>query len=303
MPRPAGHRFRVTEEDSGLRLDQLLARHVPGLSRGKARVLLGLGGVFVDRKRVKVAGRLLRPGQVVEAHLGAAFAEATAPQARMPASPGQELHVRLVDDHVIVVEKPAGLASAPTPESDRTDLLAWLVARYGSPVHVVQRLDRPTSGLLVYARTGQSAARLSAALQARTLRREYLVAVAGLVDFERREVTSAVRGKPAQTEFWCEERRSSASGGASRLRAVLTTGRTHQIRVHVASIGHPVLGDALYGGAEASVPPPPRLGLHAARLVFPHPETGALLTFESPWPEELAQWWRQLAVPEEPRDG
>lgn len=298
----------------GLRLDQLLARHVPGLSRGKARVLLGLGGVSVDRKRVKVAGRQLRAGQVVEVHLGAAFAEATRAKSDGATSGTPEPVVHLVDEHVIVVDKPAGLASAPTPESDRTDLVAWLAERFGPKIHVIHRLDRPTSGLLVFARTGQSAARLSAALQARTLHREYLLAVAGLVDFERREVSSPVRGKPAQTELWCVDRRSgpSAGIGASCLRAVLATGRTHQIRVHAAGIGHPVLGDPLYGptapvssapvapGPLPSVPVPPRLALHAARLAFPHPESGTVLVFESPWPQELAEWWSRLASSQAP---
>lgn len=287
------HRFRVSEEDAGLRLDQILARCVPGLSRRKARLVLDLGGVFVDRKRVKVAGRTLRPGQWVEVHMGAVLARSIASKDRsdLYALPIEPV-VRYVDEALVVVDKPAGVLSAPTPESDRSNLQSWLERELGAPVHVIHRLDRLTSGLLVFARQAASAARLTELLQQRLLSREYLLAVRGCVPFENREVREPVRGKAAHTALFCEERRDVAS----LLRARLGTGRTHQIRFHAASLGHPVLGDPVYGrGACESLPVrPPRLALHAARLAFPHPGGSLTLELDSPWPSELTTWWREL---------
>lgn len=297
LSRPVRHRFQVSEQDQGLRLDQLMARHVPGLSRGKARLVLELGGVFVDRKRVKVSSRKLRPGQWVEVHVGSAVTETQGSAKRAPL---EELSVRpricFVDEHVVVVDKPSGALSAPTPESDRHDLLAWLHRELGGQLHLVHRLDRPTSGLLVYARSPHAAARLGEALALRALSREYLLAVQGSVPWERREVSSPVRGKPASTLFWRVERRGDGPDGSSLLGARLKTGRTHQIRVHAASIGHPLAGDERYGAARVAGSPP-RVALHAFRLAFPHPVTGEARVFEAPWPEDLAAWWGPVPLP------
>lgn len=317
----------------GLRLDQLLARRVPELSRGMARRVLELGGVFVDRKRVKVARRQLRVAQLVEVHLGALLEQsAAAPNLSKPSNQsnypdgsnqpgnaregaaGEPFVVRWEDDDVIVVDKAAGILSAPTPESDRSNLQRWLTERLGRPVHLVHRLDRPTSGLILFAKTPRAAAHLGQALQQRLLSREYLLAVSGAVSFEQQEVSAPVRGKEARSTFWVVERRGQM---ATLLRARLATGRTHQLRVHAAHLGHPVLGDLRYGprvsaSASASASPravapaasgpldaslrPPRLALHAARLAFPHPAGGRAVEVESPWPDELATWWAALGA-------
>src|ERR1051325_3865414 len=136
-------KFEVAAAEAGLRLDQVVPRHVAGLSRRKARAVIDLGGVFVDRARVKVAGRPVRAGQVIEVHVGGAL-----DRDRPPPEPA----IVFVDDHVIVVDKPAGLVTAPTPESDRGDLLDQLARRYGE-VYLVHRLDLPTSGVLVFPRS------------------------------------------------------------------------------------------------------------------------------------------------------
>lgn len=293
------HRFRVSEQDAGLRLDQVLALRVPGLSRRRARLVLDLGGVFVDRKRVKVAGRTLRAGQHVEVHVGSVLARAVASPSGVPDQLPVEPVVRHVDDAIVVVDKPAGVLSAPTPESDRSNLQSWLIGKLGAPIHVVHRLDRLTSGLLVFARNPDAAARLNELLQQRSIEREYLLAVSGRVDFDVREVCEPVRGKAARTWLCCQQRGELAS----LLRARLGTGRTHQIRVHTAALGHPILGDPLHRTKIAGLVKPPRLALHAARLGFPHPVSSTHLEFDSPWPEELAAYLHELNTSRALRSG
>ncbi|HEV7557835.1 MAG TPA: S4 domain-containing protein, partial [Kofleriaceae bacterium] len=112
-------RFEVAADEGGLRLDQVVPRHVAGLSRRKARTVIDLGGVFVDRTRVKIAGRLVRAGQSIEVNVGGVLAR----EGDAPAGPRLEPRIVFIDDHVIVADKPAGLVTAPTPESDRGDLL------------------------------------------------------------------------------------------------------------------------------------------------------------------------------------
>src|SRR5947199_4967688 len=157
-------KFEVAADEAGLRLDQVVPRHVAGLSRRKARAVIDLGGVFVDRARVKVAGRTVRAGQRIEVNVGGAL------ERPRESAPHRIVHA---DAHVIVVDKPPGLVTAPTPESDRGDLLDLLGRRYGE-VYLVHRLDLPTSGLLVFARTRDANKRLGDAFKAHDVDREYL---------------------------------------------------------------------------------------------------------------------------------
>jgi 23S rRNA pseudouridine1911/1915/1917 synthase len=276
-------RFEVAAEDAGLRLDQVVPRHVAGLSRRKARAVIDLGGVFVDRTRVKIAGRLVRPGQVIEVHVGGAI-ERTEP----PPAP----EIVFVDDHVIIADKPAGLVTAPTPESDRGDLLDQLGERYGE-VYLVHRLDLPTSGLLVFARTRDANKRLGDAFARHDVDREYRAVAIG--ELAPQTVDRPIQGKRAVTTFDVIERLA----GATLVSARLETGRTHQIRIHLAGLGHPVAGDRQHGG-EASrtfTPRAPRLALHAAVLGFTHPATGERVRFERDMPDDLATWLARLRTP------
>jgi len=284
-------RFVVGPEDAGLRLDQALAKHVPGLSRRKARVLVDLGGVFVDRARIKVASRPLRAGQVIEAVLGGVL-----DRAGEPATP-PEVPVVYEDADLIVVEKPAGLVTAPTPESDRGDLLDLLNRRAG-PVWLVHRLDRETSGLLVFARTREANRALGEMFVVHDLERAYVTVVAGAFAEEAQTIDRPVGGKRAVTHVRVVARYAEAT----RLEARLETGRTHQIRLHLAGLGHPVLGDTEHGGERARTfaPRPPRLALHAAILGFKHPRTQEPLRFERPLPADLAAWLAYL--PETQKD-
>jgi len=278
-------RFTVAPHDAGLRLDQLLAKRVPGLSRRAARKVLDIGGVFVDRARVKMASKFLRPGCTVDMHVGAALERVAA--AEKGAAP--ELEIVFEDDDFLVVNKPAGLATAATRESDRHNLLYYLAERPSSThLHLVHRLDLETSGLLVVAKNAEAAHRLSEPFRAHDLERIYRLAVIGDMR-EASTVDEPIAGRPARTIFTPVERKA----GATLAEARLETGRTHQIRLHALHIGHAVLGDRRYG--RATKHDPPRLALHARVLGFRHPTTAQPLRFEREWPADLGDWWSGLS--------
>jgi len=279
----ARYRFEVAGEEAGLRLDQVIPKHVAGLSRRKARAVIDLGGVFVDRARVKVAGRLVRAGQAIEVHVGGALERA----GEAPREP----RIVHADEHVIVVDKPAGLVTAPTPEADRGDLLDLLARRFGE-VYLVHRLDLPTSGLLVFARTRDANKRLGDAFKAHDVDREYVAVAVGEVTAQT--IDRAIDARRAVTHVTPLE----PLAGATLVAARLETGRTHQIRIHLAAIGHPVAGDRTHGGEleRAFSPRPPRLALHARLLGFTHPATGERVRFEAEVPAELAAWIDRLRI-------
>jgi 23S rRNA pseudouridine1911/1915/1917 synthase len=274
-------KFEVAADDAGLRLDQVIPKHVAGLSRRKARAVIDLGGVFVDKTRVKVAGRIVRPGQSIEVNVGGAIERA----GDTPLAP-KIVHV---DEHIIIVDKPAGLVTAPTPESNRGDLLDQLQKQFGE-VFLVHRLDLPTSGLLVFARTSAANKTLGDRFKAHDIEREYRAIAVGHVpaqtidrEIEKRRAVTHV--EPVET-----------FPDATLVRVRLETGRTHQIRIHLAGLGHPVCGDRTHGGEveRAFLPRPPRLALHAMVLGFVHPATGEGVRWESPSPDELATWIARL---------
>jgi 23S rRNA pseudouridine1911/1915/1917 synthase len=267
----------------------VLAARVPDLSRRRARVLLDLGGVFVDHVRAKQAGRPVAAGQTIVAHLGGALARATkqvGAEARARDEQAlPEFSIVHQDPDLLVVDKPAGLLTAPTPESDRNNL-AGILARRCGPVLVVHRIDLETSGLLVFARTADANRVLSETFRRHDLVREYLAVAAGAVPDALSRIDRPVGGRSAVTHLSVVERFGER---ATLVRARLETGRTHQIRLHLSAAGHPVLGDGKYG-----VPGAPRMALHATRLAFAHPRTGAPLDFTSPWPADLAPWLEDL---------
>jgi 23S rRNA pseudouridine1911/1915/1917 synthase len=214
------------------------------------------------------------------------------------------------DEHLLVVDKPAGLVVHPgSGNRDGTLLNALLhhdaalasIPRAG----IVHRLDKDTSGLMVIAKTPEAQTDLVRQLAARTVSREYLAVARG--DVERPLVVDApigrhptvrttmavvARGKPARTNVAVIER----FGVATLLRCTLETGRTHQIRVHLAAIGHPLVGDPAYGGHRESRPLPPfeRQALHAARLSLTHPHTGARLTWDREPPADFSALVQRL---------
>lgn len=277
-------KFVVAAEEAELRLDQVIPKHVPGLSRRKARAVIDLGGVFVDRTRVKIAGRIVRPGQTIEVNIGGALERVATP----PLAPV----IVHVDDHVIVIDKPAGLVTAPTPEADRGDALDQLATQFGE-VYLVHRIDLPTSGLLVFARTRAANKLLGDAFKEHRVDREYRAVAIGEVAAQT--IDRPIEGRHAVTHITPIE----PLVGATLVGARLETGRTHQIRIHLAGLGHPLAGDPQHGGetVRTFLPRAPRLALHAAVLGFVHPHTGERVRWESPMPPELATWIDRMRPP------
>lgn len=305
MTGPAGRAtrvaFTVAGEDVGRRLDQVLAARVAGLSRRQARVLLDIGGVFVGGRRVKVAGRPMHAGEEVVAVVGGALARATNKTGRAARSADEgrlpRFAVVFEDDDIVVVDKPAGLLTAPTPESDRNNLADLLKRRPGgAPVLVVHRIDLDTSGLVVFAKSEHANRELSRRFREHDLERAYLAVVAGAFPADLKTIDRPVGGRRAVTHVEIRERFDDR---ATLLACRLETGRTHQIRLHMAEVGTPVIGDARYG--RPFLPAPPRMALHATRLGFIHPRTGDSLSFDSPWPPDLRDWlsatmWRNTVT-------
>jgi len=284
-----------------------LARRT-GRSRAEIGALIRSGSVRVGGKPAKPAHKL-KAGERVEAEL--------AP--RVPLTPSPEaipLRVIYEDDDLLVVDKPAGMATHPAPGSERSTLVNALLARGGSlassgaPLRpgIVHRLDKDTSGLLVVAKSERAMRALSAAIAEHSIEREYDAVVWGEPETAAakidaplaRDPTARVKfavqheGKRAVTHFRTIEtyeqeptRARDRDEKVALLRLTLETGRTHQIRVHCAAIGHPIVGDPVYAAGYPDLGMH-RQALHAARLRFLHPVTGAPLSFEAPWPEDFA---------------
>jgi 23S rRNA pseudouridine1911/1915/1917 synthase len=276
--------------DDGKRLDQVLAARIPDLSRRAARVVIDIGGVFVDGVRTKMAGRLVRDGQRISVHLGGAFDRATkrvGQQAR--AADAAELpryEIVFEDEDLVVVDKPPGLLTAPTPESDRgnlADLLARRDPERRAPIFVGHRIDLPTSGLLVFAKTPLANRALSERFRVHDVVREYQAIVLGRFPDAVTTIDRNIEGRRAVTHVTVEERFGDR---ATLIRCRLETGRTHQIRIHCRGVRHPVLGDPQLG-VPPGLPRAPRMALHAAKLGFVHPATGEAKLFERPLPSDL----------------
>jgi 23S rRNA pseudouridine1911/1915/1917 synthase len=289
--------FVVPEALAGERVDRAVAM-VTGWSRAEVQAVADRGEIEVDG-RVVAKSRKLAAGERVEVHGRPAVA----------APPGPEdvpVDVVYEDADVVVVLKPAGLVVHPGAGHEHGTLVHGLLARYpelagvGAPGRpgIVHRLDRETSGLMVVARSDAAYDELVDALAAREVTREYDAVVWGHPENPRgvvdapigrsttRRTRMAVRseGREARTVYEVEEWFGRPE--AARLRCRLETGRTHQIRVHLSAIGHPVVGDAAYGGRRAGIDLD-RPFLHAERLAFAHPVTGEPLEFRAPLPSEL----------------
>jgi len=281
----------VGPADEGERLDRFIAAR-GGIARGEARRALDAGGVFLEGRRCKIAGRLVRAGQSVVVNL------AEGGRAASPPPPLDRARLLYADAEIAVVDKPAGVPAQPTLTTDRGTLPELVGALLGSPVALVHRLDRETSGVTVFARTKAAAAALSEAFRTGAPEKTYLALCArapdppdGRVDAPLGKDPSRAglrrvdpRGEPAATRY----RTVRVSARAALVVAVPETGRTHQIRVHLAHLGAPLLGDARYGGprrvGEVSIP---RVLLHAQRLALFHPASGARLLLEAPVPEDF----------------
>jgi 23S rRNA pseudouridine1911/1915/1917 synthase len=302
---------------AGERLDRVVSL-VTGASRADAAVLVADGGARVDGVAVTSGKVRLQAGQVLVVD------PSLLPR---PSSPEPDGSVRFgvvyADEHLVVVDKPAGLVVHPGAGTPNGTLVNGLLARFpdiagvGQPGRpgIVHRLDAGTTGLLVVARTGLAYEHLVAALARRDVGRRYLAVVwghpaspVGLIDApigrdhrDPMRMAVVVDGKTARTRYrtlhtW------RAPVEVAELECRLETGRTHQIRVHLAAIGHPVVGDGAYGGNRAGLHSA-RPALHAASLSFRHPVTGEELHFDAPVPADLEALLASLGEPDADGEG
>ncbi len=289
---------QVPEDAAGQRLDRFLVEAVPDLSRARLQALIAAKMVVVDGKFARAALRL-KGAECIDIRIPAPEAASACPE-DLP------LEIVYQDADLAVVNKPAGMATHPAPGTPGGTLVNALLSRIedlsgiGGELRpgIVHRLDKDTSGLLVVAKDDRAHRALQAQIQAKTAIRRYLALVTGrlqehtgtveapIARHPRDRVKMAVvpGGRRAVTHYEVVEEFKDAS----LLAVTLETGRTHQIRVHMAHIGHPVIGDPVYSGG----PSPMRLAgqlLHAWQLSFDHPRTGERMEFEVAPPAEFAR--------------
>jgi 23S rRNA pseudouridine1911/1915/1917 synthase len=304
----------ISAAAAGERLDRALAAQLPEHSRSRLKQLIQSGEVRHGSAIVRDPAQRVRDGQTFVVFL---------PDPAMP-SPSAEampLDIRFEDAHLIVIDKPAGMVVHPAPGNPSGTLVNALLAHCGDSLAgiggvrrpgIVHRLDKDTSGLIVVAKTESAHRALSRDFAARDIERAYTALVWGVplpptgeisgnigrsaTNRKKMAVVSDGRGKPAVTRYRVER---NFAGVAALLECRLATGRTHQIRVHLAERGHPVIGDPVYGTRAGrtvarSGPPGariaafPRQALHARLLGFKHPETGEMRRFESDLPADLS---------------
>jgi 23S rRNA pseudouridine1911/1915/1917 synthase len=285
----------------GLRLDKLLVAMAPEFSRSHLQALLASGHVWVDGAPARAASQKVRAGQAVEVEL------IDTEESRAFRPEPMSLAIVHEDEHLLVLDKPAGLVVHPAAGNWSGTLLNGLLAHHAGAAAlpragIVHRLDKDTSGLMVVAKTLVAMTALVRAIAERAVQRQYmaichgeLASAAFTIDAPiARDPHSRVRmavvtgGKPSRTDV----QRIAARDGFSAVHCTLHSGRTHQIRVHLASRGHPLVADALYGGTNALGLT--RQALHAFRLGFMHPVTHEALRFEAAAPADLAAAWAAL---------
>lgn len=304
MTMPEG-KFVVPENTQPERADKLLARHFPEVSR-----------VFIQRaiERGKVRredGEFLQPKQKLIP--GTLLLVDLSPEPHMPLRPADiPLEILHEDDHVVVVNKSAGMVVHPGDGTGEDTLVHALLHHCGANLSsvgapnrpgIIHRLDKETSGAIVAAKTDSTHHALATQFAERETTKEYLALVVGAP----REKSGSIRlpigrhptvrvkmavtesGKHAQTDWQVAE---TFGDSFALLRCLIHTGRTHQIRVHLAHMGHPVAGDETYGykPARLEAPPAPRVLLHAEKLNFTHPASGDLLRIEAPVPDDFSDY-------------
>ncbi len=304
----ASRTLTVEAAAEGARLDRWLADTLRDLSRARIQSLIASGDVLLDGRRARSSARV-RAGQTVSVSV-------PAPAPSEPEPEDIPLTIVHEDPHLLVIDKPAGLVVHPAAGAPRGTLVNALLRHVrdlsgvGGVLRpgIVHRLDRGTSGLLVVAKDDPTHQALARQFAGRSVVKEYLALVLGVPTPSRGTITAPIgrdpvhrkkmsvrarRAREARTDYAVVE----ALDGAALLRLRIHTGRTHQIRVHLASIGHPVAGDPTYGGARTApsrkaasreaLRSLPRPALHAARLAFIHPATGEPVSFESPLPPDV----------------
>jgi 23S rRNA pseudouridine1911/1915/1917 synthase len=320
MPHAFPISIAIPPNHTGERLDQFLTSYLPETSRTRVQQLIANQNVLVDNAPAKASLRL-RGGEVITVLEPARAPSLCAVAEEIP------LHVVYEDDDLAVVNKPAGMmvhagAGATEDQRNRGTLVNALLHRFGQLSRaggelrpgVVHRLDKATSGLIVVAKNDESHRKLAAQFAARQVKKTYIALVHGWLKQDRGTIQSAISrdavrrtrmttrrqgGREAITHYIVRRRIDSRFGKFTLLELKIDTGRTHQIRVHLASLGHPVVGDTLYGaprvfGLTASGLSLQRNFLHAAELQFAHPRSGEKLSFAQGLPEELGRLMADL---------
>ncbi len=294
--------LRVTPAQHGERLDKVLVSMAPEFSRSHLQGLIERGLVRIDGELAANASRRLRVAQVVQVELAPTDeSQAFKPQV-------MALQVLYEDAHLLVLDKPAGLVVHPAPGNWQGTLLNGLLARDPAAAAlpragIVHRLDKDTSGVMMVGRTLPAVTALVRSIAAREVHRSYLALAHGVpqrVAFDvdapigrdpqvRVRMAVVAGGRESRTSVVC----LGDADGYSALRCTLHTGRTHQIRVHLAHVGHPLVADSVYGGRLALGMQ--RQALHATELRLAHPITGEALAFNCPTPADFAAAWAQVA--------
>jgi 23S rRNA pseudouridine1911/1915/1917 synthase len=296
--------FQIGEEYQGMRLDYFLARQFPQTSRVVLRDAIATGQVLVNGRKLRSKYKL-QVGDCVEVEV---------PLTSHPAFMPEPIPIQIVfeDAHILVVDKPAGMLVHPNRETGTGTLMNALCYYLqqndpGSRPGLIHRLDRHTSGLIVVAKTEHAHRVLARHFRQRMVVKKYLALVYGEMSLDSLEISLPIGWVPDVFPHWqvTDQGREAITGlcvlerfpGFTLIGAELKTGRTHQIRIHLAAIGHPLVGDATYGNEpqEASRPPVEKTGstinrhfLHASYLQFRHPRSGEPLSFSSPLPKDLA---------------
>ncbi len=298
---PAGERHSLVVPEGGRRRADRFVADMTGLSRSFVQRLVAEGRLTLDGRPLR-SNSMLEPGDRVELEV-----PPPAPAEHLAPEPGIPLHVVYEDEEMLVVDKPAGLVVHPSPGHWSGTLVNALLA-HGHELGgiagiqrpgIVHRLDRDTSGLLMVAKTDAAQASLMAQLKARRIKKTYLALVAGAVAAavgrieapigrdprDRQRFAVVPNGRPSVTSYRVRER----FDGWTLIELDLVTGRTHQIRVHLDAIGHPVAGDPGYGTGTSRRGPDGlgRMFLHAWRLELTAPSSGRLLRLVAPLPDEL----------------
>ena len=311
----------ATLEDAGKRLDQFLVSHIANTSRARVQQLIDEEQVLVNDAAAKASLRL-RGGERI-----AILGDVKSPPLRAMAEK-IPLDIIYEDDDLAVVNKAAGMmvhagAGATEDERNRGTLVNALLHRFeqlsgvGGELRpgIVHRLDKSTSGLIVVAKNDEAHRKLAAQFARRVVKKTYIALVHGWMKLDRGTISSSISrdrvrrtrmttkrsgGREAITHYALQRRIDSKYGKFSLLELRIDTGRTHQIRVHLASLRHPVVGDTLYGapramsGKNESAISLPRNFLHAAALQLQHPRTGEALSFARPLPEELQAFLEKI---------
>ncbi len=312
MPEKEKIEFTVAPEASGGRLDQILAANITGLSRACLQKMVKNSKVTVSGKVCTVPRTALKSGDVVSVEMPEV-------KSTVIAAENFAFPVLYEDDFMLVINKPAGVVVHPAPGNTTGTVVNALLGRYpgmdeafsddaGRP-GIVHRLDKDTSGILVIAKTPAAQANLSRAFADRLTSKTYLAIAKGVPAKPLTELNTLIgrhpvnrqkmavverNGKEAITRFTLKKSGKIGTMRVSLLKVTILTGRTHQIRVHLAHSGLPVLGDELYGGARDLPIAVPRQMLHAHILEIPHPDTGEKMVFTAPVPEDFNQIVEQI---------